>query len=759
MMTDVVKFPNAGELKISRNLSLPLETVTQTIGVLAKRRAGKSYLARRLAEQLFRAGQQIVIVDPKGDQWGIRSAADGKSPGLPIVIVGGEHGDIPRLEVSSGEVVAKLVVEERVSILLDLSFFRKHEVATFMTAFLESLYRLKARESFRTPMMLLIDEADAIAPQKPQKGEERMLGAAEDIVRRGGQRGIGCCLVTQRSAVLNKNVLTQVQILIALRTIAPQDLAALNAWVDVHGTPEQQKTLMESLPALPTGDAWFWSPGWPDAEGIFKRVHVLPIETFDSGATPKPGEKPVEPKHLADVDLEALGRQMAATIEKAKAEDPRELRKRIAALERELVEAKKTPAPAAAARVEVPVLTAEQVRRLDGLLEVAHQLQRGQEDVLRIVQPEVVVMQQLVDAVTTLKNAVAPKTASQPPISRRVPRGGAAGSEPAGAFDSRSRRDRIKPVRQRKPDEGRHRRPPADADRPRPAAAGAHCKAARGARRVEFKGGTFRRIWGSSRRPAGLEGDKNHLVITEEGRKALGGSRSAAEWSGELLDYWLTQLGDSGAARMLLVLPTAYPVSMPKHDWPAAELTGNAAHSRRTWAGCAHSSWSMEQQISCAPVTSCSSEDEGMSEPNAQGSMEPVMTDIELEIVLHTLGLTDPKTKEPYRNHFVSGDGNSDMTILASLCQKGFMVETRAPGFLEPGDRLFLVTDAGIFYAQKHRPKPRRLTRDQKRYGRFLELSDCHPDLTFREFLTDPQFAKYRIRSSRSMDGSGEVGL
>jgi DNA helicase HerA-like ATPase len=62
-------------------------------------------------------------------------------------------------------------------------------------------------------MMLVIDEADAIAPQKPQKGEERMLGAAEDIVRRGGQRGIGCVLVTQRSAVLNKNVLTQAQIL------------------------------------------------------------------------------------------------------------------------------------------------------------------------------------------------------------------------------------------------------------------------------------------------------------------------------------------------------------------------------------------------------------------------------------------------------------------------------------------------------------------------------------------------------------------
>jgi uncharacterized protein len=330
------------KLKIATDLSLPLEAVTQTIAILAKRRSGKSYAMRRLVEQLFRAGQQVVLVDPKGDQWGVRSSADGKAPGLPIVILGGERGDVP-LEPGSGEVVAKLVVEERVSVLLDLSMFRKHEVATFMTAFMENLYRLKAREIYRTPMMLVIDEADAIAPQKPQKGEERMLGAAEDIVRRGGQRGIGCVLVTQRSAVLNKNVLTQAQMLVALRTIAPQDLAAMNAWIDVHGTPEQRKTLMESLPSLPVGDAWFWSPGWPTTDGIFKRTHVLPIETFDSGKSPEPGVKPVEPKNLADVDLDALKGQMAATIEKAKADNPIRLRARIVELEHELKKGSRAP--------------------------------------------------------------------------------------------------------------------------------------------------------------------------------------------------------------------------------------------------------------------------------------------------------------------------------------------------------------------------------------------------------------------------------
>ncbi len=305
------------KIVISKDLSLPLDVVTQVIAILAKRRAGKSYTIRRITEQLLKVGQQAVIVDPKGDQWGIRSSADGKKPGFPVLILGGEHGDLP-LEVGGGEVVARLVAEERVSVLLDLSQFRKHEVATFMTAFLENLYRLKAQEKYRTPMTLVVDEADAIAPQKPQRGEERMLGAIEDIVRRGGQRGIGCYLVSQRSAVLNKNVLTQAQILVVLRTIAPQDLAAMKAWIEVHGTAEEGRTLMESLPSLPVGNAWFWSPGWPDDEGIFKRVHVSAIETFDSGATPKPGQKQVVPKNLADVDLAALKGQMAAVVEKAK---------------------------------------------------------------------------------------------------------------------------------------------------------------------------------------------------------------------------------------------------------------------------------------------------------------------------------------------------------------------------------------------------------------------------------------------------------
>lgn len=322
-------------IQISDAFALPVDVVTETIAILARKRAGKSYTARKIVEGLLRAHQQVVVVDPKGDWFGLRSSADGASPGFPILIAGGEHADVP-IEATSGETLATFVIEQRLSLLLDLSSFRKHQVATFMAGFMETLYRLRGREKNRTPMMLVIDEADAIAPQRPGENEARMLGATEDIVRRGGQRGIGCMLVSQRAAVLNKNVLTQAQILIALRTMSPQDLTALDDWVKVHGTPEQRVELFASLPSLPIGDAWVWSPGWPTLEGIFERVSVGAIETFDSGATPKVGQKVAPPKTVAEVDLTALTASLASTIAKAKADDPRELRKQISELQQEL---------------------------------------------------------------------------------------------------------------------------------------------------------------------------------------------------------------------------------------------------------------------------------------------------------------------------------------------------------------------------------------------------------------------------------------
>ncbi len=577
---------NVKMLRIAKELALPLDVVTQTLAILARKGSGKTFTLRLLLERLFKAGMQVVDVDPKGDHWGVRSSADGKGPGIGCLILGGEHGDLP-LEPGSGELVAKLVVEERVSVVLDLSLFRKHEVATFMTAFLENFYRLKAREQYRTPVMLFVDEADAVAPQKPQRGEERMLGAIEDIVRRGRQRGIGCTLVTQRSAVLNKNVLTQAQVMIAMRTIAPQDLAAMDAWIEVHGTPEQRATLMESLPSLPRGDAWVWSPGWPTDEGIFQRVHVDPIETFDSGATPEPGQKRVEPKERADVDLEALRRQMAATVERVKAADPTLLRRRIAELERSLSGAQKQAAeyqrlaqdveqrpskPAKEKRVEVPVLKDAQVKRLEALFE---RVSATAEKLGAAHGALVTEMGALAGRVLSFQSAAratpspavprpaAPILPARRPIAPPATARAAAG-EPGGEVsvgNSGLRRMLIALAQ----------RPQGLTNQQLGVRAG-----------VSSRSGTFSTYLGRARSQGWIDG-RGHLKITDAGIVALGAYDLLPEGRA-LADYWIREIG-GGAARMLQALVDVYPAGLTNEQLGERARISHASGTFSTYLG------------------------------------------------------------------------------------------------------------------------------------------------------------------------------
>ena len=89
-----------GKLEISESLSLPRDAVTQTFACIGRKGAGKTYLAQMLAEQMLNIGAQVVVIDPVGNWWGLRVAADGKSKGKDIFIAGGERGDVPVLPES-----------------------------------------------------------------------------------------------------------------------------------------------------------------------------------------------------------------------------------------------------------------------------------------------------------------------------------------------------------------------------------------------------------------------------------------------------------------------------------------------------------------------------------------------------------------------------------------------------------------------------------------------------------------------------------
>jgi DNA helicase HerA-like ATPase len=62
-------------LTLGPGLVLPVEAVTETFAILAKRGAGKTYTAAVLVEEMMGAALPVVIIDPVGVWWGLRSSA------------------------------------------------------------------------------------------------------------------------------------------------------------------------------------------------------------------------------------------------------------------------------------------------------------------------------------------------------------------------------------------------------------------------------------------------------------------------------------------------------------------------------------------------------------------------------------------------------------------------------------------------------------------------------------------------------------
>jgi uncharacterized protein len=317
-------------LSVAKDFPLPDSAVTQTFAILGIRGSGKTNTGVVLAEELLKRKQQIVVIDPVDVWWGLKSSKDGKAAGFPIPVIGGDHADVP-LEAAAGVVLADFVTDTQASVILSLRHLSMNDQRRFAGDFARRLYERKGQQ--RSPLMLLVDEADEFVPQRLPHGHEAMFGAFDRLVRRGRTSGIGVTLISQRAQVINKDVLSQVETLVGMRVLHKLDRKALEAWIEAHDTEGKGEEFMGSLASLGLGDAWIWSPSWLN---VFRRVHIRKRETYDSSATPAAGAAIAAPKQVAEVDLEKLKTQMSATIERAKADDPRELRRRIADLEKQL---------------------------------------------------------------------------------------------------------------------------------------------------------------------------------------------------------------------------------------------------------------------------------------------------------------------------------------------------------------------------------------------------------------------------------------
>lgn len=315
---------------------VPLKALLNHIAIIGKTGSGKTWAARGIVEGILDDDGRACIIDPTGVWWGLKSNASGERAGYPVVIFGGTHSDFP-LGAQHGDALAEIVGTSSTSSIIDTSQMKTSERSRFFTDFADGLVRKN-----KGPLHLVIDEAHLFAPQgrvnDPQSGA--MLHAANNLVSLGRARGLRIMLITQRPAKLHKDSLTQVETLIAMRLMAPQDRHAVEEWIEDNADSDGAKTVISSLAGLQTGEGWIWAP----TVDLLTKVKFPKISTFDTGQAPD-GKSGRAAPVLAPIDHKAIAERLKTVAAETMANDPAALRKRIIELEKQL-RGMKTPASA-----------------------------------------------------------------------------------------------------------------------------------------------------------------------------------------------------------------------------------------------------------------------------------------------------------------------------------------------------------------------------------------------------------------------------
>lgn len=319
------------QLNISPELALPVGIANKTICIFGKGGSGKSNLEVVLAEELYSAGIPTCIIDPADIHYGIKSARDGKSAGLPFIVFGGLHADVP-IYPENGALLADLFLDRGLYMVIVTQPWTGGERTRFMTDFANQLYkRGPEKEQRGSARVLILEEAHEYVPLNPGKGEEVMLGAMKRLYTVGRNYWIGFIAATRRPAKMHTDLRNGADITAFFQIVGTQDRDAMQKYLGENAPEDIRKEILTHLAKLPVGTAYFYQP---DQDPALQRLKFRYRDTLDTTTTEiTAGHKVIKPV-LAEVDLTKLGDAMAAAREKAKADDPRELRKKLAEQQR-----------------------------------------------------------------------------------------------------------------------------------------------------------------------------------------------------------------------------------------------------------------------------------------------------------------------------------------------------------------------------------------------------------------------------------------
>jgi hypothetical protein len=239
----------------------------------------------------------IIIIDVEGEYATLRDK-------FPLLIIG---KDIP-LVPESAEFLADQILEHDLSAIIDGSD-PQLDIAAFQEFIARFIDRFIAMETrMRKPYLWILEEADELAPET---GIARSicLGQVRKLVKKGGKRGLGTLVLTQRPAFVSKFVISQCPNKLIGRTEWPDDLAVLRKFGRIpeqFADPESKDP--HALKNLEKGQ--FYVAG--DFIEKDELVKVGSVTTKHLGATPE--IVPPAPKELKEV-LAQLGEKLPGIIQ------------------------------------------------------------------------------------------------------------------------------------------------------------------------------------------------------------------------------------------------------------------------------------------------------------------------------------------------------------------------------------------------------------------------------------------------------------